>query len=67
MRSKKAVKNIVTSLLQQLVSIICGLIVPRAIIGAFGSNVNGLIASITQFLGYITLLEVGIGPVIKSV
>ncbi len=66
MRSKKAVKNIITSLLQQLVTIICGLIVPRAIISTFGSNVNGLIASITQFLGYITLLEAGIGPVIKA-
>ena len=67
MRSKKAVKNIIMSLLQQITNIICGLIVPRAIIGAFGSNVNGLISSITQFLGYITLMEAGIGPVIKSV
>lgn len=66
MRSKKAVKNIITSLLQQIVTIICGLIVPRAIIGSFGSSVNGLISSITQFLSYITLLEAGIGPVIKS-
>ena len=66
MRSKKAVKNIITSLLQQIVTVICGLIVPRAIIGGFGSNVNGLISSITQFLGYITLLEAGVGPVIKS-
>lgn len=66
MRSKKAVKNIITSLLQQIVTVICGLIVPRAIIGTFGSSVNGLISSITQFLSYITLLEAGIGPVIKS-
>ena len=66
MRSKKALKNIVVSLLQQLVTVITGLIVPRAIIGTFGSNVNGLISSISQFLGYITLLEAGIGPVIKS-
>lgn len=66
MRSKKAVKNIVASIFLQLVAIICGLIVPRAIIESFGSSVNGLISSITQFLGYIILLEVGIGPVIKS-
>ena len=66
MRSKKAVKNIVASIFLQLVAIICGLIVPRTIIESFGSSVNGLIASITQFLGYITLLEAGIGPVIKS-
>lgn len=66
MRSKQAVKNIITSLFQQVVTLICGLIVPRAIIGAFGSSVNGLTSSITQFLSYITLLEAGIGPVIKS-
>lgn len=67
MRSIKAVKNIITSMFQQLVNVICNLIVPRAIIGTFGSSVNGLISSITQFLGYITLMEAGIGPVIKSV
>ena len=67
MRSKKAIKNIISSLLQQLTVIICGLILPRAIIGTYGSNVNGLISSITQFLSYITLLEAGIGTVIKSV
>lgn len=67
MRSKKAIKNIITSLLQQFITIICGLILPRAIIGTYGSNVNGLVSSITQFLSYITLLEAGIGPVIKSV
>ena len=66
MRSKKAIKNIITSLLQQVVTVICGLIVPRAIIGTFGSSVNGLVSSINQFLSYITLLEAGIGPVIKS-
>lgn len=67
MRSKKAIKNIISSLLQQVITIICGLILPRAIIGTYGSNVNGLVSSITQFLAYITLLESGIGPVIKSV
>ncbi len=67
MRSKKAIKNIISTLIKQIVMIICGLILPRAIIMAYGSNVNGLTSSITQFLGYITLLEAGIGPVIKSV
>ena len=67
MRSKKAIKNIISSLVQQLAVVICGLILPRMIIATYGSNVNGLISSITQFLSYITLLEAGIGPVIKSV
>ncbi len=66
MRSKKAIKNIISSVFQQIVTFVCGLVVPRAIIGTFGSSVNGLLSSITQFLSYITLLEAGIGPVIKS-
>ena len=67
MRSKKAIINIISSLLLQLITVICGLIIPRAIIGHFGSSVNGLITSITQFLSYITLLEAGFGPVVKSI
>lgn len=67
MRGKKALKNIISSLTLQIVTVICGLIVPRLIIKSFGSNVNGLITSITQFLGYITLLESGFGPVVKSI
>ena len=67
MRSKKALTNIISSLILQLVTIVCSLIVPRLIISNFGSNVNGLVVSITQFLAYITLLESGFGVVIKSV
>jgi len=66
MRSKKALLNIISSLLLQIVTLICGLIVPKLIIQTFGSNVNGLVSSITQFLAYITLLEAGFGPVVKA-
>ena len=66
MRSKKAIYNVASSLLLQLIIVICGFIVPKLVIGHFGSEVNGLVTSITQFLGYITLLEAGIGPVVKS-
>lgn len=66
MRSKKAIINIFTSLLLQFVVLICGFIVPKLIITNFGSNVNGLVSSITQFLAYIALLESGFGPVVKA-
>lgn len=66
MRSKKAILNIITSLALQAVVLVCGFIVPKLIITKFGSGVNGLVSSITQFLAYITLLEAGIGPVVKS-
>ena len=67
MRSKNILYNIGSNLLLQLIVVIYGFIVPRIIINYFGSSVNGLIVSITQFLAYITLLESGLGPVIKSV
>ena len=67
MRKKRAFYNLITSIVLQIVSIICGLIVPKLIIATYGSNLNGLINSITQFLSYITLLEVGFGPVILSI
>lgn len=67
MRTKKTIINIVSSVLLQIVYIVCGFIVPRLIISNFGSNINGLVNSITEFLAYITLLESGFGPVVKSI
>ena len=64
---KLTIKNILTSLSFHIITIICGFIVPKLIISNYGSDVNGVVASITQFLAYITLLEAGFGPVIKSV
>lgn len=43
-----------------------GLILPRLILSFFGSDVNGLISSITQFLGFISLLEGGLGAVVLA-
>ena len=65
-RSKNAVLNVFFALLLQLVSAVSGLIVPRLLIQCYGSEVNGLIASITQFLAYISLLEAGVGGVIRA-
>ena len=66
MRSKKAFLNIISNLILQVVVVIYGFVVPKIIIDNFGSGVNGLISSITQFLAYISLLESGVGPVVKS-
>lgn len=67
MRSKKAIYSIITNCVLQLIVLIYGFIIPKIIINKFGSAVNGLTASITQFLAYIALLESGFGPVVKSV
>lgn len=57
----------VVSLGCQIVTILCGLIVPRLMLGAFGSEVYGATTSIAQFLSYIALLEGGIGGVARAV
>lgn len=56
----------ITSLALQLMTMLCGLILPRAILSHFGSDTNGLISSATQFLGYIVLLEAGVGGVTRA-
>ncbi len=66
LRSKRALKNILITLLLQIITIFCGFIVPKLIISNYGSEMNGLLSSITQFLAYITLLEAGVGPVVKA-
>ena len=63
----KTMKNIFFSLLTQIVCIICGFIVPKLFLSNYGSDVYGLVTSITQFVAYITLLESGVGLVTKSV
>ncbi|MBE6731220.1 MAG: sugar isomerase [Ruminococcaceae bacterium] len=66
-RHIRAKKNILTSLLSQIVVLLCGIIVPRLMIGAFGSEAYGATTSIAQFLSYIALLEGGIGGVARAV
>lgn len=65
-RGKKLALNTITSLGLQVISVICGFILPRLILESFGSDVNGLVNSITQFLGVITLLDLGVGAVVQS-
>ena len=63
---KKLALNTIFSILLQAVTFICGLITPRLFLNAYGSEINGLVQSITQFLGVISLLELGVGQVIQS-
>lgn len=59
-------KNFVSSIILQLATIVNGLVLPRLIITSFGSSVNGMVSSITQFLSFISLLEGGLGAVVLA-
>lgn len=65
-RKQKLRLNTAMSLLNQVVSIVCGFILPRYILLYFGSDVNGLVSSVSQLLGLISLCELGVGAVVQS-
>lgn len=63
---EKAKLNIITTLINQLVTTACGIVIPHILLISFGSEAYGISVSITQFLSYITLLESGIGGVARA-
>lgn len=63
---KKAFINILVSITAQIITVLCGLIVPRLLLGTFGSEANGLVTSLTQFLNYIAIVEGGLGSVVLT-
>ena len=63
---EKVLLNAITSIINQLVSVICGLILPRLILSHFGSQYNGITTSITQFMACIILMRAGIASVSRA-
>lgn len=66
MKNNRLMANTFTSILLQICIVLNGFILPRIIMMAYGSEVNGLINSINQFLHIITFIEFGIGAVVQS-
>lgn len=63
---KKTRLNMISSLGLQFITILSGFIIPRQILLVFGSDINGLVNSLTQFLNYISLIEGGLGSVLMT-
>ena len=59
-RKQKATLNIASTAIQEIVSMICALILPRLILTHFGSAYNGIVSSVTQFLALIQILTLGV-------
>ena len=59
-RSKKFFYNTLFTALLQVVNIIATLIVPKFMLKYYGSEINGLVTSITQFITYFNLVEAGL-------
>ena len=60
MRTKLSFYNSISAVALQIVNIIVNLILPRVMITVYGSNVNGLVTSIRQFISYFNLVEAGL-------
>ena len=51
---------------KQITTLICGFVLPRFMLLYYGSAVNGMLASITHFLSFISFLDMGVGAVIQA-
>lgn len=60
-KTKRSTLNMITSLMGSIVGIALGLIIPRLVLVNYGSETNGMINSINQFVTYLGLFEAGIG------
>lgn len=59
-RTVRVVQNTVSTALYQLTAMLMGFVTPRLMMVCYGSEVNGLIVSITEFLTYFKLVEAGL-------
>ncbi len=65
-REKKLKYNTISAIINQIITIIHGFVLPRFYLQYYGSTIYGLNSSITQFLSVVTLMEMGIGAVVQS-
>ncbi len=61
MRYKKGILSVIFGILQQVLTLSFGLIVPRLFIRTFGSEMNGFLSSLAGLYSYLALLEAGVG------
>lgn len=60
-RPNKGVLNLVVGILSQIITLTLGILIPKIYVGNLGSEVNGLMTTVTQIFAYIALLEAGVG------
>lgn len=60
-KKKKIRNNIIFGVFNQALIFLIGLVLPRLILTSYGSEINGLLSTVTQIFSYVALLEAGIG------
>lgn len=61
MRTKRFIYNSASFALLQLVTIAGGIVLTRMILTTYGSEINGLVSSVAQFVSYFSYVEAGLG------
>ena len=65
-RTRNAKLNMLSSFGAQIITMICGFVIPRLLIKTYGSEVYGATTSIANFLAYISLIEGGVAGVARA-
>lgn len=60
-RKQRAIKNIVYSSLVKLLTFAIGIVIPRLIIVGYGSEINGLLQTVSNIYSYLALIMAGVG------
>jgi len=56
----KVKRNLIVGIAGQLIAIVLGVLLPRLVLSSFGSEVNGLLSSVTNIYAYIAIVEAGV-------
>ncbi len=59
-RTKKFMYNSIATAIYQIIVMLSGFVTPRILLQFYGSEMNGLVSSINQFITYFSLVEAGI-------
>ncbi len=62
-KAKRSIYNVVFGVLSQVITIALGIVIPRMFLVSYGSEMNGLLNSVSQLYVYMGLLEAGLGTI----
>ena len=65
-RSGAVKRNFISGIIYELTVVVFGLLVPRIVLGYFGSAYNGLLNSVIQFMSFSVVLRSGLGAVTNA-
>ena len=63
-RTEKFLRNSASTALLQIITMLSGFIIPRIMLEIYGSEINGLVSSINQFISYFMLVEAGLSSAV---